>query len=550
MPISSGTKYFQIGDRIFTPEIVGGRYQVSETTPQDILSRLGTRTSGPTGQELLKSLTGPNNLIAPLTPEDLQSLELETGPTGVGIKRIGDWMNIGLPSQEVAQLFGFGRTAAPNIPTPKFNLAGYLDLGGRERGTPATPQATPQAPLADIQPTGADYVRYAGSPDVFEAGTGKYIPFQEAMRIPNFFSNVRNIPTPRPDIQTETDFARLSESNIGQVAPSASTAKLKEQGATTTGILPSEADDRFKTIEARFKQTDELVAQILAAAVPSDREKALQEQIDNMILSTKEGILDAEGRPVGMSAIVGEQANIERRAQLKLEGLQRALDRLSGDREAQYKLLSKAYDIRRNEVNDLIQLYKLSTPDKLYIDETSGTAWFQNPLTGEVSSKELTGFKPKPEEKIALQKEYEYAVSQGFKGTFIDWMKEKATQFGTEGGGGVGGGFTKGQNQAGAATAMIPIADFNTFDTDTKNYFINNGSRIKDAYKLIDEAVTNGVKRQEVEKELNDAISSSPVSESTKKAIRDSVMRYLDSKIPVSQTSVGGTTWYNPLSWF
>ena len=62
--------------------------------------------------------------------------------------------------------------------------------------------------------------------------------------------------------------------------------------------------------------------------------------------------------------------------------------------------------------------------------------------------------------------------------------------------------------------------------------------------KLIDEAVTNGVKRQEVENELNDAISSSPVSESTKKAIRDSVMRYLDSKIPVSQTSVGGTTWY------
>ena len=37
-------------------------------------------------------------------------------------------------------------------------------------------------------------------------------------------------------------------------------------------------------------------------------------------------------------------------------------------------------------------------------------------------------------DKIAIQREYEYAKTQGYKGTFDQYQKYRATQFGTEGG--------------------------------------------------------------------------------------------------------------------
>ena len=82
------------------------------------------------------------------------------------------------------------------------------------------------------------YQRYKGSPDVFEEGTGRYISATEAQKTPDFFSQVKDIATPRPDIKGEEDFARLSGTNITMQPISPTTPQLGPQGVDTTQPSP------------------------------------------------------------------------------------------------------------------------------------------------------------------------------------------------------------------------------------------------------------------------------------------------------------------------
>ena len=77
------------------------------------------------------------------------------------------------------------------------------------------------------------------------------------------------------------------------------------------------------------------------------------------------------------------------------------------------------------------------------------------------------GLKPTSE----LQ-EYNFAVEQGFQGSFVDYKRTvaEATRKPESAGGDT---FTNTQINNGAATAGMPIADFKKLDADTKNFFIN-----------------------------------------------------------------------------
>ena len=58
------------------------------------------------------------------------------------------------------------------------------------------------------------YIRYQGSPDVFDETTGRYVSDIEAQKIPNFDTQVKQLNVIRPDIKTETDFAKVSGTNV------------------------------------------------------------------------------------------------------------------------------------------------------------------------------------------------------------------------------------------------------------------------------------------------------------------------------------------------
>ena len=201
MPINRNTVYFQIGDRYFTPKGTEGK--MTETSAANIIASIGDSTPGGLrGEALLEHLRGEGGMIAKLSPQEIQGLQsqLETGPGGtVGIKAIGDWRSIGIPNQEIAKLFGYGATNAPDIPTPQFDLAKWLDVGGRER-SPNDPlfytsgSATGAAPTAAQSTQPRTYEQQQATPqtlgiqtsryykignDVFETGTNRHIELPE-----------------------------------------------------------------------------------------------------------------------------------------------------------------------------------------------------------------------------------------------------------------------------------------------------------------------------------------------------------------------------------
>ncbi len=247
-------------------------------------------------------------------------------------------------------------------------------------------------------------------------------------------------------------------------------------GAVTTGELPSEQADFFKTIQERMQKTDDLVSQLLGTLVSTDREKELQASIDKITTSFEAGAVGIEGQTIPMQLILGQQLQLERQANAKLAGLQRELSRITGDRETQGRILEAAYNANRQSISDAIAFYQLTAPEKLTFDENTGTIFFQNPMTGEITSKILPGYEPTPEGQTTAIKEYQFAQTQGYTGSFLQYQAFKSTQFGTEGGVGAGGGVIGG--------TQVSSATMNVFSGAQKLDDLGSTQRTKTAAEL------------------------------------------------------------------
>src|SRR3990167_5110328 len=86
----------------------------------------------------------------------------------------------------------------------------------------------------------------------------------------------------------------------------------------------------------------------------------------------------------------------------------------------------------------------MTAPDMIATDEKTGTVYFRNPITGQVTATKLPGYQPKEAEQptTAGITEYEYAKKQGYTGSYLDFKSYQALQYGTEGAGGTSGGGT------------------------------------------------------------------------------------------------------------
>ena len=103
-------------------------------------------------------------------------------------------------------------------------IQGMIEALSKGTGGTAPTGTAPTAPTAPTGETQKQYVRYAGSPDVFDRTNGKYISADEASRIPGFDAQVEDLSSIRPDIKTEADFAKLNQTNL----------QMQSYGITTT----------------------------------------------------------------------------------------------------------------------------------------------------------------------------------------------------------------------------------------------------------------------------------------------------------------------------
>lgn len=100
---------------------------------------------------------------------------------------------------------------------------------------------------------------------------------------------------------------------------------------------------QFQTQQAGLQQ------QILAASQQTEREQALQKQIDQLTSSAKAGIVGAEDKAIPMEFITGQQASIERRANVLLDPLQKELTREEGRRTGLLGRLQQALGFQADQ---------------------------------------------------------------------------------------------------------------------------------------------------------------------------------------------------------
>jgi len=390
----------------------------------------------------------------PLSPEFLRPLDFQNLKTGI--------------NPELSKIFGRNITTIDALGTTGQVIIPE-GLGGQFAGN--VPESTAFADF--LRETGQvggpqnQVLATVGGGGQFDATTGPN-PFQSGGQFGNrqFARSGNDVFEIMPDGTRRAVTGEEFESSLkGQglnldvlpqlTAEQKEVGDLFEDGAVFTGAGPQQQAAEVQQFEAKIARVDDAAARLINF-VPNDAEIEQLEKLQaDFIESAKQGLIDIEGQAIPMEAIIGQQLLLEKRANAKLERIQSALQNARDDKEQQFNILKLAYDVERNRLSDTLKLFEATSPEKLFFDERTGTMFFSNPITGEVTGKKLPGFEPQPEgagEKPTTSAitEYEFAREQGYQGSFQDWQTLKAGQFGFKqapGAGGVAGGPTGSASQ-------------------------------------------------------------------------------------------------------
>ncbi len=157
-------------------------------------------------------------------------------------------------------------------------------------------------------------------------------------------------------------------------------------------------------VQNYFSQRNARLEEMQKAMMPSESELATQKELADVraragdIKSSYEaGVAKEEDRLAPMEVITGRQASLARQANVSLSTIARqeeaATARLAleqGNRQMKLEAARFLYDATKNELNDVIELYKMTAPENIgtKVNEETGELFVvsRNPLTGEVST--------------------------------------------------------------------------------------------------------------------------------------------------------------------
>lgn len=193
-----------------------------------------------------------------------------------------------------------------------------------------TPLAAPQAPTAPVSTPPVPYSQQTPPP----LANGNY-----------------NITTGNVNYQFDQ-----SGNLVGSGAATYKTPPIPNVESLRTPVTSADALTSF--IMEMDKSNKAAQREYLKSLEPTKNENKLQERIDNILSSSEQGLLNAEGRVVPMQAIIGEQQLIEKRTQTLLAPLQRELERAVSARESKTKALGTALDFREKNQNLQFQILK------------------------------------------------------------------------------------------------------------------------------------------------------------------------------------------------
>ena len=209
---SKSGEYYKIGNDVFS-SATNQKIELEEFKKQGLNFALlpegkyyksGNDVYAPDGRKIDQMEFQKLGLNFALLPEGTAPATPITTPTPTPITTIPNLRN-----QAISELNKIGY-ANPD----EGEIQGMIEALSKGTGGTAPTGTAPTAPTAPTGETQKQYVRYAGSPDVFDRTNGKYISADEASRIPGFDAQVEDLSSIRPDIKTEADFARLNQTNL------------------------------------------------------------------------------------------------------------------------------------------------------------------------------------------------------------------------------------------------------------------------------------------------------------------------------------------------
>ena len=345
------------------------------------------------------------------------------------------------------------------IPDGQSRTYGTANGSSRDTSTPApaaaptagapaaAPAANPNIPAGYVQIDGAKYPTAGAQQGAFDGiqvvgqigQPGSYL-------IGRPKSQTVNLPGGPITVSADGSTTPGGEPTTGSgAAPGLPDIKAtSEAGATIEALtkLISDFDTSNKATQA----------EILKLTTPGAKESKLQEQIDDISSRLTQGLLNIEGRPIPIEDIGGEQAKLLKNTAAILAPLEAALSRESTTRQGLLGKLTTAFGFQQSnqelqlkqaellakpilEAGKLVQDYVLDLATK-YPDAGIALTDSAESAAAKVSkSKIYQGDIAAADATTDDIKEYQFAKTNGYKGSFLEFMDRNE-----EGGGGSGGG--------------------------------------------------------------------------------------------------------------
>lgn len=207
--------------------------------------------------------------------------------------------------------------------------------------------------------------------------------------------------------QTPTQSLAQPSTQIG--APSVITpVKASPSPVINSTSIPSVSGfDLQSAIKTNLDRQSTLLDQINTFYNVTPEEQQYQQRYSDLLkqsedtqLNAQAGLNAIEDKPIAMEFITGQQAALERQANLKLQTLGilqgqalRTLQNTQAGRQSKLEAAKFLYDANRNQISDTIALYKATAPENIAntVDPTTGemTVTMRNPVTGELTQKNL-----------------------------------------------------------------------------------------------------------------------------------------------------------------
>ncbi|MDQ3816116.1 MAG: hypothetical protein M3362_00310, partial [Acidobacteriota bacterium] len=187
--------------------------------------------------------------------------------------------------------------------------------------------------------------------------------------------------TPAPSPTDTLNQAQQSAFNQIKTLPVADPNALKDTASQIIGNNVADIQTQAKNVQ---QKQDELLGQITSFMAPSDTEKDLTTQLNNLDTSYEMGDNAIQDKVIPMEEITGMQDALSRQYNAKRNALTRQLLSETTSRQQKLDAATFLYNATRNSLADTITLYNATKPENLGTytkDNGDMYATFRNPIT-------------------------------------------------------------------------------------------------------------------------------------------------------------------------